>query len=74
MYNETVLRHYREARNVGEIENAHGVGIYMSDFCGGHNQGLDKGRRSQDNRCKIQDSRMCSFDSMRQRTHRTYPP
>jgi len=34
MYNETVLRHYREPRNVGEIENADGVGIYMSDFCG----------------------------------------
>ena len=34
MYNETVLRHYREPRNVGKIENAHGVGIYKSDFCG----------------------------------------
>lgn len=34
MYNETVLRHYREPRNVGEIEDADGVGIYMSDFCG----------------------------------------
>lgn len=34
MYNETVLKHYRNPRNVGEIENADGVGIYMSDFCG----------------------------------------
>jgi nitrogen fixation NifU-like protein len=34
MYNETVLQHYRNPRNVGEIENADGVGIYMSDFCG----------------------------------------
>lgn len=34
MYNETVLDHYRNPRNVGEIENADGVGIYMSDFCG----------------------------------------
>ena len=34
MYNETVLRHYREPMNVGEIENADGVGIYMSVFCG----------------------------------------
>jgi nitrogen fixation NifU-like protein len=34
MYNATVLRHYREPRNVGNIENAHSVGIYMNDFCG----------------------------------------
>jgi len=34
MYNATVLRHYREPRNVGKIENTHGVGIYMNDFCG----------------------------------------
>ncbi len=34
MYNETVLQHYRNPRNVGEIENADGIGIYMSDFCG----------------------------------------
>jgi len=34
MYNETVLRHYRNPRNVGEIEDADGIGIYMSDFCG----------------------------------------
>lgn len=34
MYNETVLRHYRNPNNVGSIENADGVGIYMSDFCG----------------------------------------
>jgi len=34
LYNETVLEHYRNPRNLGEIENADGVGIYMSDFCG----------------------------------------
>lgn len=34
MYNETVLQHYRNPRNVGDIEDADGVGIYMSDFCG----------------------------------------
>jgi len=34
MYNEKVLDHYRKPRNVGEISNAGGVGIYMSDFCG----------------------------------------
>ncbi|MEM2111025.1 MAG: iron-sulfur cluster assembly scaffold protein [Candidatus Bathyarchaeia archaeon] len=34
MYNEVVLKHYRNPRNVGEIENADGIGIYMSDFCG----------------------------------------
>lgn len=34
MYNETVLEHYRNPRNVGEIVDADGIGIYMSDFCG----------------------------------------
>jgi len=34
VYNEIVLEHYRNPRNLGEIQNADGVGIYMSDFCG----------------------------------------
>lgn len=34
MYNETVLEHYKNPRNVGEIQNPDGIGIYMSDFCG----------------------------------------
>ena len=34
MYNATVLEHYNNPRNVGEIEDADGVGIYMSDYCG----------------------------------------
>lgn len=34
MYNEKVLDHNRKPRSVGEISNADGVGIYMSDFCG----------------------------------------
>ena len=34
MYNEKVLQHYRNPRNVGEIEDADGVGVFMSDFCG----------------------------------------
>ena len=34
MYNETVLQHFMDPRNVGEIEDADGIGIYMSDFCG----------------------------------------
>jgi nitrogen fixation NifU-like protein len=34
MYNATVLKHYNNPRNVGEIEEADGVGIYMSDYCG----------------------------------------
>jgi nitrogen fixation NifU-like protein len=34
MYNEKVLDHNRNPRNVGEITNADGVGIYMNDFCG----------------------------------------
>lgn len=34
MYNANVLEHYNNPRNVGEIEGADGVGIYMSDYCG----------------------------------------
>jgi nitrogen fixation NifU-like protein len=34
MYNETVLDHYNNPRNLGEIEDADGVGIYMSEYCG----------------------------------------
>ena len=34
MYNEIVLEHYRNPRNVGEIAKADGIGIYMSDICG----------------------------------------
>ncbi|MBS7622285.1 iron-sulfur cluster assembly scaffold protein [Candidatus Bathyarchaeota archaeon] len=34
MYNEKVFEHYRNPRNVGEIEDADGIGVYMSDFCG----------------------------------------
>ncbi|UCH01591.1 MAG: iron-sulfur cluster assembly scaffold protein [Candidatus Bathyarchaeota archaeon] len=34
MYNEMVLQHFNNPRNVGEIENADGIGIYMSEFCG----------------------------------------
>ncbi len=33
-YNEQVLDHYRNPRNVGEIDNAAGIGIFLSDFCG----------------------------------------
>lgn len=34
MYSATVLQHYRNPRNVGKIDDADGIGIYMSDFCG----------------------------------------
>ena len=34
MYNDIVLRYYTNPRNIGEIEDADGIGIYMSDFCG----------------------------------------
>ncbi|MEM2941907.1 MAG: iron-sulfur cluster assembly scaffold protein [Candidatus Bathyarchaeia archaeon] len=34
MYNEKVFEHYRNPRNVGEIKDADGIGVYMSDFCG----------------------------------------
>ena len=34
MYNQTVLNHFENPRNVGEIIDADGIGTYMSDFCG----------------------------------------
>jgi len=34
MYNETVMDHFMNPRNVGEIENADGVGTYGSPVCG----------------------------------------
>jgi len=34
MYNPKVLEHYHSPRNIGEIKDADGVGIYLSDFCG----------------------------------------
>ena len=34
MYNETVLQHFQNPRNVGEIEDADGIGFYMSEYCG----------------------------------------
>ena len=34
MYNETVIRHFENPRNVGEINCADGIGTYMSDSCG----------------------------------------
>lgn len=34
MYNERVIEHYRHPRNVGKIEGADGVGMFVSDYCG----------------------------------------
>lgn len=34
MYNETVMEHFMNPRNVGEIENADGIGTYGSPVCG----------------------------------------
>lgn len=34
MPSEKALEHYRNPRNVGELEDADGVGIYISDICG----------------------------------------
>lgn len=34
MYNETVMDHFMNPHNVGEIEDADGVGVYGSPVCG----------------------------------------
>ena len=34
MYNDTVMEHFMHPRNVGEIEDADGVGTYGSPVCG----------------------------------------
>lgn len=34
MYNSTVMEHFTNPRNVGEIENPDGVGVYGSPVCG----------------------------------------
>lgn len=34
MYSETVIKHYRSPLNVGELPDADGVGVYLSETCG----------------------------------------
>lgn len=34
LYNETVMEHFMNPQNVGELENPDGVGIYGSPVCG----------------------------------------
>ncbi len=34
MYNSTVMDHFTNPRNVGEIENPDGIGVYGSPVCG----------------------------------------
>jgi nitrogen fixation NifU-like protein len=34
LYNDTVMDHFMNPRNVGEIENADGTGVYGSPVCG----------------------------------------
>lgn len=34
MYNSTVMEHFTNPKNVGEIENPDGVGVYGSPVCG----------------------------------------
>ena len=34
LYNDTVMEHFMNPHNVGEIENADGKGIYGSPVCG----------------------------------------
>lgn len=35
-YNQTVLEHFQNPRNVGQIDNADGFGEHLSDICGDH--------------------------------------
>ena len=35
-YNEKVLEHFMNPRNVGEIDGADGIGEHFSDVCGDH--------------------------------------
>lgn len=34
MYNDTVMKHFTDPQNVGEIENPDGLGVYGSPVCG----------------------------------------
>ena len=34
LYNDTVMEHFMNPRNVGEIENPDGKGVYGSPVCG----------------------------------------
>ena len=33
-YNDTIMEHFRNPRNVGEFEDAHGVGLESNPICG----------------------------------------
>ena len=35
-YNKTVLEHFKNPRNVGEIDAPDGIGEHLSDICGDH--------------------------------------
>ena len=35
-YNKTVLEHFQNPRNVGQIDDADGIGEHLSDICGDH--------------------------------------
>ena len=47
MYNDKVMEHFMNPHNVGELENADGVGTYGSPVCG------DMMQISINYRCKI---------------------
>ena len=34
LYNETVMEHFMNPQNVGDLENADGTGVYGSPVCG----------------------------------------